>query len=415
MNRAGASPAHMRRLNDFRRVQIGIVGAGPAGLLLAYLLHRAGLRVLVLESKSREYLEQSPHRIRAGVLEAGTREILLQVGLGSGMLRSGMPHAGIHLAFDGALHRLDFPALTGEQIMVYGQQFLVRDLIAAFLEAQGEILFEHEALALEELSGRPRILYRAPEGEGAVECDFVVGADGSHSLLRRYISGARLYQRAYPFAWLGILAETPPASEELIYVSHPRGFALFSMRSPTLSRNYLQVPADEDLSAWPPERIWEELQLRLGEAVSLRPGPLLERSLTPLRSFVLEPMQHERLFLAGDAAHVVPPTGAKGMNLAFCDVVLLYRAFVEYYQRDQEVYLQRYSQEALGHVWQAEFFSWWMTRLLHTLEDPFEERLRPAQLRQLSMGMPLRTFLAENYVGMYTSLPKARLLKALLG
>lgn len=380
--------------------KVGVVGAGPAGLLLAQLLHREGIEVVVLEAKSREYLEQSPHRIRAGVLEWGSKEVLLQAGLGERMLAQGLEHRGIYLAFDGGMHRLDFPSLTGKSIWVYGQQFVVQDMIQAHLAAGGEIHFEHEVLGLEDGG----LVYSTPEG--AVErlaCDFVVGADGSHSRLRAQIPGARVHQKIYPFAWLGILAEAPPAAEELIYASHPRGFALFSMRSPTRSRNYLQVAVEEKLENWPEERIWEELNERLGGVAEVRPGPLLEKSLTPLRSLVVEPMQHGRFFLMGDAAHVVPPTGAKGMNLALCDAVLLYRALLTYYRRGEEGRLLRYTQDALRHVWQAELFSYFMTTLLHTPADSFDEGLRTAQLRHVAESPHLQRFLAENYVGLYTS------------
>ncbi|RDI94796.1 4-hydroxybenzoate 3-monooxygenase [Meiothermus sp. QL-1] len=387
------------------RVQVGIVGAGPAGLLLAYLLRRAGVAAVVLEARSRAYLEQSPHRIRAGVLEWGSKEILRQAGLGERMLAQGLEHRGVYLAFDGALHRLDFPTLTeGRSIWVYGQQFVVQDMIRKHLEEGGEIRFEHEVVGLEADAEGLALVYRSAEGAtGRLICDFAVGADGSHSGLRSQIPGVRVHQKHYPYAWLGILAEAPPAAEELIYASHPRGFALFSMRSPTRSRNYLQVGVEERLEDWPEERIWAELNLRLGGVARVEPGPLLEKSLTPLRSLVVEPMQHGRFFLAGDAAHVVPPTGAKGMNLALCDAVLLCRALLAYYRRGEEGPLLRYTQDALRHVWQAELFSYFMTTLLHTPDDPFENGLRLAQLRHLAESPHLQRFLAENYVGLYTS------------
>ncbi|PZA07669.1 MULTISPECIES: 4-hydroxybenzoate 3-monooxygenase [unclassified Meiothermus] len=386
-------------------VKVGIVGAGPAGLLLAHLLHREGIEAVVLEARSREYLETSPHRIRAGVLEWGSREILRRAGLGERMLEQGLEHRGVYLAFDGALHHLDFPSLTeGKSIWVYGQQFVVQDMIRLYLAQGGEIRFEHEVLGLEAAPEGLRLLYRTPEGATEqLACEFVVGADGSHSRLRAQIPGARLYQKNYPFAWLGILAEALPAAEELIYASHPRGFALFSMRSPTRSRNYLQVGVEERLEDWPEERIWAELSERLAGVAEVRPGPLLEKSLTPLRSLVVEPMQHGRFFLMGDAAHVVPPTGAKGMNLALSDAVLLYRALLAYYRRGEEGFLLGYTQDALRHVWQAELFSYFMTTLLHTPADPFDDGLRTAQLRHLAESPHLRRFLAENYVGLYTS------------
>lgn len=387
-----------------RRVQVAIFGAGPAGLLLAHLLRQAGVETVVLEAKSREYLETSPHRIRAGVLEWGTKEMAKQAGVGERMLREGLEHGGIYLAFDGGLLHLDFRALAGRSIWVYGQQYLVRDMIQRHLEAGGEILFEHEVVGLENLGEAPVLVFRTPQGkEERLAAEFAVGADGSHSLARRYIPGARIHQKTYPFAWLGILAETRPAAEELIYASSERGFALYSMRSPSLSRNYLQVSPEERLEAWPEERIWEELNRRLEGVAEVRPGPILEKSLTPMRSLVVEPMQYGRFFLVGDAAHVVPPTGAKGMNLAFCDVAVLHRALLAYYRNGDTGPLTRYSQEALRHVWQAELFSYWMTTLLHTLPDPFEEELRRAKLRHLGESLPLQRFLAENYVGLHTT------------
>ncbi|GAA5335680.1 MULTISPECIES: 4-hydroxybenzoate 3-monooxygenase [Thermus] len=387
------------------KTDVAIVGAGPAGLLLAHLLYREGIRVVVLEAKTREYLETSPHRIRAGVMEWGTREILLQAGLGEGLLQSGYEHRGIYLAHVGELHRIDFPNLAdGWRIWVYGQQYLVRDMIARFLEEGGEIFFEHEVVGLENLTSTPRVRYRTPEGQEAeLEATFVVGADGSHSRMRALIPGLTLKEIAYPFAWLGILAEAPPAAEELIYASHPRGFALFSMRSPTLARNYLQVSPGENLEDWPDERIWEELNLRLEGAVPVKPGPLLEKSLTPHRAFVAEPMQHGRVFLAGDAAHVVPPTGAKGMNLAVSDAVALFHALWTFFKKGDEAKLSRYTETCLEHVWQGEYFSYWMTHLLHTHPDPFLEGLRQAELKQVLASEPLQRFLATNYTGQYTT------------
>lgn len=390
-----------------RRVQVCIVGAGPAGLLLAHLLHREGIRVLVLEEKSRTYLETSPHRIRAGVMEWGTKQILVQAGLGEGLLQGGYEHRGIYLTLEGELHRVDFPSLSeGWRIWVYGQQYLVRDMIARFLDEGGEILFEHEVVSLSDLTTTPTVRYQTPTGkDGEVQAEFVVGADGSHSRTRFFLPKLTLKERSYPFAWLGILAETTPAAEELIYASHYRGFALFSMRSPTLARNYLQVRPDESLEDWPEERIWEELSLRLGGVAEVKPGPLVEKSVTLHRAFVVEPMQYGRLFLAGDAAHVVPPTGAKGMNLAVADAVALFQGLWSYYAKGKETALAHYTETCLKHVWQGEFFSYWMTTLLHTAQDPFLEDLRRAELRHVFTSELLKRFLAENYTGRYTTGP----------
>jgi p-hydroxybenzoate 3-monooxygenase len=387
------------------RTQVAIVGAGPAGLLLSHLLHQVGVRSVVLESRSRAYVEQ---RVRAGVLEDGTRQILLRAGLGERMERQGLVHEGVNFAFEGSLLHFDFPALTGgHTIIVYGQQEVVKDLIRARSEADGEVWFEAEAVRIEDVESRPRVVYRTPDGsEDVLEADFVAGCDGSHGISRAALPDSlrRVHQRAYPFAWLGILAEAPPASHELIYVNHPRGFALFSMRSPRLSRNYIQVRADEPPEEWSDDRIWEELQRRVEGAARLTPGPVLEKSLAPLRSLVVEPMQHGRLFLAGDAAHVVPPTGAKGLNLAVCDVVMLSRALADYYRKGEEAGLRAYTERCLEHVWQAEHFSWWMTQLLHRLDDPFEEGMQRAQLRALRRSEAARRYLAENYTGVHTSL-----------
>lgn len=386
------------------RTQVAIVGAGPAGLLLSHLLDQVGVRSVVLESRSRAYVEQ---RVRAGVLEDGTRHILVRAGVGERMERQGLVHEGVNFAFEGSLLHFDFPALTGgHTITVYGQQEVVKDLIRARLDAGGEVRFEAEALRVEHVEERPRVVYRNPDGsEEVLEADFVAGCDGSHGICRSALpdSVRRVHHRAYPFAWLGILAEAPPASHELIYVNHPRGFALFSMRSPKLSRNYVQVRADEPMEDWPDHRIWEELARRLDGAAPLTPGPVLEKSLAPLRSLVVEPMQYGRLFLAGDAAHVVPPTGAKGLNLAVCDVVVLSRALADYYRKGEEAGLRAYTQRCLEHVWQAEHFSWWMTQLLHRLDDAFEEGMQRAQLRALRRSEAARRYLAENYTGVHTS------------
>jgi p-hydroxybenzoate 3-monooxygenase len=346
-------------------------------------------------------------RVRAGVLEDGTHQILLQTGVGERMMREGLVHGGVNVAVDGRLHHMDFPHLTGgHSIYVYGQQEVVKDLIRARLAAGGDVRFETEAVAIDQVEERPVIVCRTPdEAEERLECDFVAGCDGSHGIARQTLpeSVRTVYQRVYPFAWLGILAEAAPASDELIYVRHPRGFALFSMRTPTLSRNYLQVRAEESLDAWPDDHIWEELRRRVDGVASIRPGPVRERSLAVLHSLVVEPMQHGRLFLAGDAAHVVPPTGAKGLNLAVCDVIVLAKALTAYYRNGDEAGLRGYTDTCLQHVWQAEHFSWWMTNLLHLLEDPFEDRLQRAHLRALVRTEAAQRYLAGNYVGLHTS------------
>ncbi|MDR7559647.1 MAG: 4-hydroxybenzoate 3-monooxygenase [Armatimonadota bacterium] len=383
---------------------MGIVGAGPAGLLLSHLLARQGIASVVLEARSRAYVEQ---RIRAGVLEDGTRQILERVGVAERLRREGLRHGGIAIALNGALHRVDFPALTGgHTITVYGQQEVVKDLIAARLASGGTVAFEAEAVSLQEVdSPRPAIVYRAGGEVRRLACDFVAGCDGFHGICREAVPAGALtvFARDYPLAWLGILARTRPAHQELIYSPSPEGFALFSMRSPTLARNYLQVAPDDRLENWPDERIWRELQRRVGRAATVEPGPILERGITQMRSFVVEPMQYGRLFLAGDAAHIVPATGAKGLNLAVADVVVLARALGRYYRDGSADLLATYSETCLRHVWQGEHFAWWMTVLMHTVDDPFATRLRQAQLHQVTSHPTLSRYLAEHYVGMHTS------------
>jgi p-hydroxybenzoate 3-monooxygenase len=386
------------------RTQVGILGAGPAGLMLGHLLHQAGIESVVLERRSREYVES---RVRAGVLEHGAAELLRRSGVGDRMDREGLFHRGINLQFAGGRHHIDFVDLTGRGIMVYGQQEVVKDLIGARLAAGAEILFESEASELDRLDDeRPRVSYRQGGGERVLACDFLAGCDGSHGVARTALfEGSFSYERDYPHSWLGILARTPPASEELIYAYHERGFALHSMRSPELSRLYLQVPADEGLEGWPEERIWDELRLRLGEA-GLQPGEILDIGITPMRSLVTEPMQHGRLFLAGDAAHIVPPTGAKGMNLALADARVLAAALVEWYRSGSRAGLEGYTAACLPRVWRAEHFSAFMTGMLHRgpAGDPFEHKLRLANLVYITESRPAATSLAENYTGAATGL-----------
>ncbi len=386
------------------QTQVGIVGAGPAGLVLALLLRRAGIRSVVLETRSRAYCEQ---RIRAGVLEHGTAELLDALGVGERMRREGLVHHGIRLRFGGRSHRIDFPALTGTSIVVYGQHEVVKDLIAAHAAAGEAPRFEVSEVRIAGIEGeRPAIGYRAADGaERELRCDFVAGCDGFHGVSRGCIPAALLqvYERVYPFAWLGILAQSPPVCDELIYANHARGFALFSQRSPSVQRMYLQCAPDEDLAQWPDERIWAELRRRLeGDAPpELVSGPILQKGVTPMRSFVVEPMRHGRLFLAGDAAHIVPPTGAKGMNLAVADVAVLARALAAFYAGDGGAGLDGYSAACLQRVWKAERFSWWMTSMLHRNErdDAFGRRLQLAELDYVVGSRAAAQSLAENYVG----------------
>ncbi len=386
-----------------RRTQVGIVGAGPAGLLLAHLLHLRGVESVVLECRSRDYVEK---RIRAGVLEQGTADLLRESGVGERMRREGLVHHGIELRFGGRGHRIALDQLTGRSIVVYGQHEVVKDLIRARLDAGGEILFEVEDVGLSDLeSPRPRIRYRADGETRDLLCDFVAGCDGFHGVCRPSIPPGALaaYDREYPFAWLGILVDARPSSDEIVYASHRRGFALHSMRSPRVTRLYLQCEPEEDLARWPDERIWEELHARLAaEGWSLGEGPITQRGVTTMRSHVVEPMQHGRLFLAGDAAHIVPPTGAKGMNLAVADVRVLARALAEYYASGRTDLLDRYSEACLPRVWRAQRFSWWMTSLLHRFpgQDAWQERLQLAELEYLTGSRAAATALAENYAGL---------------
>ncbi|SCL33796.1 p-hydroxybenzoate 3-monooxygenase [Micromonospora rhizosphaerae] len=386
------------------RTQVGIVGAGPAGLMLSHLLHLHGIESVVLECRSREYVEQ---RVRAGVLEQGSVDLLRRAGLADRLDRAGMRHEGIELRFDGESHRVPLTELTGRAITVYGQQEVVKDLIAARLAAGGEILFNVDDVRLDGLdSDSPVIRFRRDGREEELHCDFVAGCDGFHGVSRAAVPDGLLttYERTYPFAWLGILAAAPPAVDELIYANHERGFALYSLRSPEISRLYLQVAPDEDIAAWPDERIWAELRARL-ETVpgwSLNEGPILEKGITPMRSFVVEPMQWERLYLAGDAVHIVPPTGAKGMNLALADVALLGDAFAAWYGEGRTDLLENYSRTALRRVWRAQHFSWWMTSMLHRLDgqDAYEAKLQSSTLRYVATSRAYATSLAENYVGL---------------
>lgn len=387
------------------RTTVGIIGAGPAGLLLARLLHNAGIDSVVLETRDRAYVEQ---RQRAGILEQGTVDVLREAGAAARMDREGIGHDGIELRFDRRRHRVDFPALTGgRSVMVYAQTEVCKDLIALQLAAGGPLLFEAEALAVEGAETQsPRIRFRHQGRESVLECDYVVGCDGSWGVAREAVpaEASRVFERTYPFGWLGILADVPPSHDELVYARHDRGFALLSMRSPTVTRAYLQVPAGTDAADWGDEEIWDELDRRLetdDPSWTLKRGPITAKSVTPMRSHVHEPMRHGRVFLAGDAAHIVPPTGAKGLNLAVGDVVTFARALVELRDTGSDARLEAYSATCLRRVWQAERFSYAMTTMLHRAPDatPFDDRVQLAQLDRITTARSAETDLAESYTG----------------
>jgi len=372
--------------------------------VLAHLLHLRGIESVVLEARSREYVEQ---RVRAGVLEQGTVDLLVEMGVGERLQREGLIHEGIELQFAGGRHRIDFPSLTGGRtITVYGQQEVVKDLIAARVETGRPLLFEVEDVRPTDLeSDTPAIRFRHQGAETELRCDMVAGCDGYHGVCRDAIPAGVLteFSRDYPFGWLGILAEARPSNDELIYAYHERGFALHSMRSPSVTRLYLQCRPDENLDEWPDERIWEELDNRLDlPGWKLNQGPIVEKGVTGMRSYVVEPMQFGRLFLAGDAAHIVPPTGAKGLNLAVADVRILAEALTVWFRDGDASRLEGYSAEALRRVWRSEHFSWWMTSMLHRLEggDDFDMKLQLAQLAYVASSPRAAASLAENYVGL---------------
>ena len=385
------------------RAQVGIVGAGPAGLTLAHLLHREGIESVVLEDRGREHVEQ---RLRAGVLEQAVADLLVEAGAGERLRREGIVHHGIELQFDRERHRIPLSDLTGGRaIVVYGQTELVKDLIRLRVDAGLPLLFDVSDVSVHDLeSEHPGVRFSHDGAAQVLECDVVAGCDGYHGVCRLSIPPGVLseFSREYPFGWLGILAAVPPSNDELVYSHHERGFALLSLRSPELSRLYVQCRPDEDLAEWPDARIWEELQVRLGlEGWTLAEGPILEKGVTGMRSYVAEPMRFGRLFLAGDAAHIVPPTGAKGLNLALHDVRLLAEALTSWYRSGSSELLDGYSDACLRRVWRAEHFSWWMTSLLHRFDsaDDFDLKLQLSQLRYVTSSTAAATSLAENYVG----------------
>jgi p-hydroxybenzoate 3-monooxygenase len=384
--------------------QVGIVGAGPAGLLLAHLLHLEGIDSVVIENRSRQYVTE---RVRAGVLEQGTVDLMIQSGVGGRLLKEGMRHKGIYLSFQGTRHRIDMAALTGGRaITVYGQNEVVSDLIEARLATGRPLYFETDAVSVHGFdTDAPVVRFRYNDEPHELRCDFIAGCDGFHGICRGAMPH-RSYERIYPYAWLGILAHAAPSCDELVYSLHDRGFALFSMRSPGVTRLYLQCAPDEDIDSWPDERIWEELSVRLSTSDGWKPnqGEIFQKGITGMRSFVAEPMRSGRLFLAGDAAHIVPPTGAKGLNLAASDVRNLVLALTAFYKSGSEQLLDEYSDKSLRRVWRAQRFSWWMTSMLHLSPEgnEFDRRRQLAELDYVTSSRAAMTSLAENYTGLAT-------------
>ena len=387
-----------------QRTQVGIVGAGPAGLVLSHLLYLNGIDSVVIENRSRQYVEE---RVRAGVLEQGTVDLLTEMGVGERMKTEGLIHYGIELRFGARSHRIDFQDLTGGKgITIYAQHEVLKDLNNARVATGGQVLFEVENVSVHDLDGsRPRIRYKKDENSYELTCDFLAGCDGFHGICRPSVPSGVLteYEREYPFGWLGILADAPPSSEELIYTYHDRGFALLSMRTPQISRLYLQCRPDENIDLWSDDEIWRELQIRLASSGwSLTEGRILQKGVTGMRSFVVEPMQYGSLFLAGDSAHIVPPTGAKGLNLAVSDVQILARALKHFYDTGIRDLLDTYSEVCLRRVWKVQRFSWWMTSMLHRFPDehPFDRRRQLAELDYVTSSRAAAQTLAENYVGL---------------
>jgi len=385
------------------RTQVGIVGAGPAGLTLAHLLHLEGIDAVVIETKSRHYIE---NRLRAGLLEQGSADLLIETGVGERLIRERILHHGLFIKFRGELHRIDFKDLVDKTVMIYAQQELVKDLVAARLAYDEPLRFEVSDVALDELeSTHPKIRFTENGTPSVIDCDFVAGCDGFHGISRASIPDDRitLFERDYPFSWVGILTEAPPTEDELVYTHHDRGFALLTMRTPTVSRLYLQCQKDDDISDWSDDRIWEEFRIRSeGEGNKLSEGPILQKNVTDMRSFVAEPMQYGRLFLAGDSAHIVPPTGGKGMNLAIADVRVLARALAAYYKSGRTDLLDAYSRVCLRRVWKVQRFSWWVTQLLHRFDtdNAFDLQRQLAEIDYVTSSRAGSMTWAENYVGL---------------
>jgi p-hydroxybenzoate 3-monooxygenase len=385
------------------RTQVAIIGAGPAGLLLGQLLHKHGIDNIILERQTADYVVG---RVRAGVIEKVAMDLLDEAGVGARMHAEGLVHDGVQLCVDGVRHRLSFKELTGKSVMVYGQTEITKDLMDGRAAVGAPIIYSAHDVAVHDIAGeRPRVTFRKDGAPQEITCDFIAGCDGFHGITRKSVPARAItaHERVYPLGWLGILSDTPPVSDELIYVRHELGFALCSMRSPTRSRYYIQCSLAEDIESWPDERFWEELKPRLDEEARERlvTGPSIEKSIAPLRSFVAEPMRFGRMFLAGDAAHIVPPTGAKGLNLAASDVQYLARALIEHYADKSDAGVDHYSERALARVWKAERFSWWMTMTLHRIsENSFERMLQLAELDYLFRSTAAATAFAENYVGL---------------
>ena len=391
-------------MNTLLRTQVAIIGAGPSGLLLGQLLHRAGIDAVILERQTAEHVRS---RIRAGVLEQVTTELLDEAGVGARMHRDGLVHDGFELLIDGVRHRVDLKALTGRSVMVYGQTELTHDLMDARQAAALPTYYEVSEVAVQGFDGtQPWVTFRQGGVEHRLDCDFIAGCDGFHGVCRASVprSAFEEFERVYPFGWLGVLSDTPPVHDELIYASSPRGFALCSMRSETRSRYYVQVPNTDKASQWSEAAFWDELRLRLDERAraALVTGPAIEKSIAPLRSYVMEPLRFGRMFLAGDAGHIVPPAGAKGLNLAATDVKLLAEAFIGHYQERSDAGLDHYSARCLRRIWRAERFSWWFTRLLHRFPDdgPMMERFQRAELDYLLHSQAGLRTIAENYIGL---------------